>query len=68
MQLIPALLISSLLNKKVVSIYEYGFAVMITLGLVAFSMADFQVYPETNPLGEQFNLLHLFKLTLSTRM
>jgi hypothetical protein len=45
------MIISAVMNKKAITTYEYGFAVMISCGLVAFSAADFHAYPDVNPLG-----------------
>jgi hypothetical protein len=51
MQLIPALFLSTLINKKRVRPVEYLLAIFICFGLVCFSVADATVYPDMNPLG-----------------
>jgi adenosine 3'-phospho 5'-phosphosulfate transporter B3 len=51
--LIPALFLSTLINKKRVRPVEYLLAIFISLGLVCFSVADATVYPDMNPLGKK---------------
>lgn len=50
-KLIPTMLIAVLYNKKKVAPYEFGFGTLISLGMVLFAWADFQVYPNFDIIG-----------------
>ena len=50
-KLIPTICISIFFNKKRVETYEVFFCVLITLGMVVFAIADFNVSPNFHPMG-----------------
>ena len=51
-KLIPTMLIAVSYNKKKVQWYEFLFGGFISIGMVLFAAADFQVYPNFNFIGE----------------
>jgi len=51
-KLIPTMLIAVTYNKKKVQWYEFLFGGFISIGMVLFAAADFQVYPNFNFIGE----------------
>ncbi len=51
-KLIPTMLIAMLYNKKNVHWFEFMFGTFISAGMVLFAMADFQVYPNFDMIGE----------------
>lgn len=53
-KLIPTMLIAVSLNKKKVHWFEFMFGVFISIGMVLFAAADFQVYPNFDFVGAQF--------------
>jgi hypothetical protein len=57
---VPTILIAMAMNKKRVKMSELFFGLLISLGMVLFAVADFQVYPDANAVG---SFLFLF-LTL----
>jgi adenosine 3'-phospho 5'-phosphosulfate transporter B3 len=66
-KLIPTMMIAVGYNKKKVQWFEFVFGVIISLGMVLFAFADFQVYPNFNFLGNLFEILvfcHSLLLTL----
>ena len=50
-KLIPTMIIAVTYNKKVVHTFEFVLGALISLGMVFFAVADFNVYPNYNPLG-----------------
>ena len=46
------MLIAMLYNKKNVHWFEFMFGTFISAGMVLFAMADFQVYPNFDMIGE----------------
>ena len=46
------MLIAVSINKKRIEGYEYFAAVIISLGMVAFARADFEVLPNANFYGD----------------
>lgn len=50
-KLIPTMIIASVVHKKVFSIVEYCCAVAISLGLVFFAAADWELAPSFHPVG-----------------
>jgi solute carrier family 35 (adenosine 3'-phospho 5'-phosphosulfate transporter), member B3 len=50
-QLIPTMVIAMIYNKKKVHSFEFGFGFLISMGMVLFATADFQVYPKFNFVG-----------------
>lgn len=50
-KLIPTMVIAVTMNKKKVRGFEFMFGILISLGMVFFAAADFQVYPDFNILG-----------------
>jgi len=45
------MIIALLMNKKTVHWFEFMFGIFISMGMVLFAAADFQVLPNFNPLG-----------------
>lgn len=50
-KLIPTMFIAVCYNKKKVQWFEFMFGVFISLGMILFAAADFQVYPNFNFFG-----------------
>ena len=50
-KLIPTMVIAVILNKKKVHNFEFGFGALISLGMVLFAWADFNVLPKFNFFG-----------------
>ncbi|CAJ1951290.1 unnamed protein product [Cylindrotheca closterium] len=50
-KLIPTMVVASILHKKVFTTVEYIFAVCVSMGLVLFAAADWQVTPTFHPIG-----------------
>jgi adenosine 3'-phospho 5'-phosphosulfate transporter B3 len=50
-KLIPTMIIATIINKRVFKSYEYVSAMAISLGLVIFAAADWQLTPTFNPIG-----------------
>ena len=50
-KLIPTMLIAVTLNKKKVKSFEFVFGALISVGMIFFATADFQVSPKFNFLG-----------------
>ena len=50
-KLIPTMLIAVLYNNKKVHAIEFGFGALISVGMVLFAFADFQVYPNFDFIG-----------------
>lgn len=46
------MVIALLLNNKKVMWFEFAFGILISLGMVLFAVADFQVYPKFDLVGE----------------
>jgi adenosine 3'-phospho 5'-phosphosulfate transporter B3 len=57
-KLIPTMLIATLWNKRIFSAMEYACAIAISVGLILFAAADWQLTPS-------FNLLGILLVTLS---
>lgn len=53
-KLIPTMVIASVYNHKKVHWFEFVFGALISLGMVFFATADFQVYPNFDFLGIVF--------------
>jgi len=53
-KLIPTMVVASILHKKVFSTVEYILAICVSLGLVLFAAADWQVAPIFHPIGLAF--------------
>lgn len=58
-KLIPTMLIAVSYNKKKVQWYEFMFGVMISIGMIFFAAADFQVYPKFDFIGKFENYEYL---------
>lgn len=50
-QLVPTIIIAMAMNKKRVKLSELFFGLLISLGMVLFAVADFQVSPNANAFG-----------------
>jgi len=50
-KLIPTMIIAMVYNGKKVHNFEFGFGTIISLGMVLFAAADFQVYPNFDFVG-----------------
>lgn len=50
-KLIPTMIISTIINKRVFQSAEYVSAMSISLGLVIFAAADWKMTPSFNPIG-----------------
>jgi hypothetical protein len=50
------MLIAVMYNKKKVHWFEFMFGSFISLGMVLFAVADFQVYPKFDFIGEFLTL------------
>lgn len=50
-KLIPTMIIAVVYNHKKVAWYEFSFGILISLGMVLFATADFQVYPNFDFIG-----------------
>jgi len=50
-KLIPTMIIAVSFNNKKVAWYEFMFGIFISLGMVLFAAADFQVYPNFDFIG-----------------
>ena len=50
-KLIPTMIIAMIYNGKKVHNFEFGFGTIISLGMVLFAAADFQVYPNFDFVG-----------------
>ena len=50
-KLVPTMLIASGYNHKKVQWFEFMFGGLISLGMILFAFADFQVYPNYNFIG-----------------
>ena len=50
-KLIPTMIISTIINKRVFQSAEYVSAMAISLGLVIFAAADWKMTPSFNPIG-----------------
>lgn len=48
------MLIATALNNKKVQWFEFAFGTLISLGMVFFAVADFQVYPNFDIIGMIF--------------
>jgi adenosine 3'-phospho 5'-phosphosulfate transporter B3 len=59
-KLIPTMLIAVSYNHKKVAWYEFVFGSTISLGMVLFAAADFQVSPNFDFIGNYFYLLFRF--------
>ena len=46
------MVIALLYNKKKVHWFEFAFGTLISVGMVFFAVADFQVYPKFNFVGK----------------
>lgn len=57
-KLVPTMIISTFVNKKRVSNYEYICGALISAGMVLFAFADFTVYPN-------YHLIGIFLVSLS---
>lgn len=53
-KLIPTMVIAMSYNNKKVAWYEFMFGIFISLGMVLFAAADFQVYPNFDFIGILF--------------
>ena len=51
-KLIPTMLIAVMYNRKKIAWYEFLFGVLISMGMVLFAAADFQVYPNFDFVGK----------------
>lgn len=51
-KLIPTMIIAMLYNKKKVHWFEFMFGVFISIGMILFAVADFQVYPKFDFIGK----------------
>lgn len=51
-KLIPTMLIAVAYNRKKIPWYEFLFGVLISMGMVLFAAADFQVYPNFDFVGK----------------
>jgi adenosine 3'-phospho 5'-phosphosulfate transporter B3 len=56
-KLIPTMLIAVSYNNKKVAWYEFMFGSTISLGMVLFAAADFQVSPQFDPIGMFYSLV-----------
>ena len=50
-KLVPTMLIAVTYNSKKVQWFEFMFGIFISLGMVLFAAADFQVYPKFDFIG-----------------
>lgn len=50
-KLIPTMLIAVTYNRKKIPWYEFMFGIFISVGMVLFAAADFQVYPNFDFFG-----------------
>ena len=50
-KLVPTMLIATVYNKKKVQWFEFIFGAFISLGMIFFAAADFNVYPSFNFIG-----------------
>jgi adenosine 3'-phospho 5'-phosphosulfate transporter B3 len=53
-KLIPTMIVASIVHKKVFSSVEYMLAIVVSLGLVMFAAADWELAPSFNPIGLAF--------------
>lgn len=59
-KLIPTMIIAVLYNKKKVHWFEFAFGTLISVGMIFFAVADFQVYPKFNFIGEYIYFMLMF--------
>jgi adenosine 3'-phospho 5'-phosphosulfate transporter B3 len=50
-KLIPTMLIARVYNKRQIPAYEFGFGVLISVGMIVFAVADFNVSPDFDFTG-----------------
>mmetsp|Transcript_80762 Transcript_80762/g.234229 ORF Transcript_80762/g.234229 Transcript_80762/m.234229 type:complete len:370 (+) Transcript_80762:142-1251(+) len=53
-KLIPTMVVASIVHRKVFSPVEYFFAICISVGLVLFAAADWELTPSFHPIGLAF--------------
>ena len=58
-KLIPTMVIAVLYNRKKVQPFEFGFGSLISVGMILFAVADFQVYPKFDMIGSFDNCFGL---------
>lgn len=46
------MIIAVLYNRKKVQTFEFGFGLLISVGMVLFAVADFHVYPKFDVIGK----------------
>lgn len=51
-KLIPTMIIAVCYNNKTVHWFEFMFGTIISIGMIFFAVADFNVYPKFNFIGE----------------
>lgn len=54
-QLIPTMIIAVTFNKKTVHWFEFMFGTLISLGMIFFAAADFNVYPNFDFIGKRIS-------------
>lgn len=64
-KLIPTMLIAVVYNRKKILWYEFLFGILISLGMVFFAAADFQVYPNFDFIGKIMIIIPIFSKVLS---
>lgn len=50
-KLLPTMLVATVMHRKIFSSFEYSCAFAVCLGLIFFSVADWQLSPSFNPIG-----------------
>lgn len=59
-KLVPTMLIATIMNHKIFSSIEYMCALSVCVGLIFFSVADWQLAPTFNPIGLVMVFLSVF--------